>query len=44
MVDEVTVFSLFVSNTHSWAPLTENLAGDKRLSLIANSNLGQLNG
>ena len=29
---------------HSWEPLTENLAGEKRWLLIANSNLAQLNG
>ena len=29
---------------HSWAPLTKNLAGEKRDSLIANSNLAQLYG
>ena len=29
---------------HSWAPLTENLAGEKHLSLIANTSLAQLNG
>ena len=27
-----------------WAPVTEHLAGEERLSLIANSNLAQLNG
>ena len=32
-----------LSSYHSWAPLTENLAGEKHLSLIANSNLAQLN-
>ena len=29
---------------HSWAPLTENLAGEKHLSLIANTSLAQLTG
>ena len=33
-----------VPYNHSWAPLTENLAGEKRKSLIANSDLAQLNG
>ena len=34
----------FISDIHSWARLTGYLAVEKRLSLIANSNLAQLNG
>ena len=29
---------------HSWAPLTENLAGEERWLLIANSELAKVNG
>ena len=28
---------------HTWAPLTENLAGENLKALIANSNVAQLN-
>ena len=35
---------IWLHEAHSWAPLTENLAGEERLSQIANSDLAQLNG